>query len=38
MIGASYRAEIWAKEKWDVFMAAAPDDADAMTSLSAYGV
>ncbi len=38
MIGASYRAEIWAKEKWDAFMAAEPDDEDTMASLSAYGV
>jgi DNA-binding transcriptional regulator/RsmH inhibitor MraZ len=38
MIGASYRAEIWAKEKWEAFMSAEPDDADAMTSLAAYGI
>jgi MraZ protein len=38
MIGASYRAEVWAKEKWDAFMESGPDDADAMTSLSSYGV
>jgi MraZ protein len=38
MIGASFRAEIWAKEKWDAFMSAEPDDADVMTSLAGYGV
>ncbi len=38
MIGASYRAEIWAKEKWQVFIDAEPDDGDAMATLSSYGV
>ncbi len=39
MIGASYRAEIWAKEKWQAFINEMPeDDGDTMASLSAYGI
>ena len=38
MIGASYRAEIWAKEKWQAFIDAEPEDGDALTSLASYGV
>jgi len=38
MIGASYRAEIWAKEKWQAFMDMPEDEGDAMAGLAAYGV
>jgi MraZ protein len=36
-IGASYRAEIWAKEKWQQFVEM-PDDGDTMERLAAYGI
>jgi MraZ protein len=38
MIGASNRAEIWAKEKWEAMMMADLDGADIMASLAAYGI
>jgi len=38
MIGASFRAEIWAKEKWEATMMAETDGTDATTSLAAYGI
>ena len=38
-IGASYRAEIWAKEKWQSFLDDIPDDeGDAMAGLADYGI
>ncbi len=38
-IGASYRAEIWAKEKWQVFVEQTEqDDNAAMANLTAYGI
>lgn len=37
MIGASYRAEIWAKEKWQAFLDEAEDE-DSMAGLAAYGI
>ena len=38
-IGASYRAEIWAKENWQGFADATPeDDADLQATLSGYDV
>ncbi len=40
MIGASYRAEIWAKEKWQAFLDEVPADEDDnnMAGLAAYGI
>jgi len=39
LIGVSYRAEIWAKDKWQAFIGEMPeDDGDAMVSLADYGI
>lgn len=39
MIGASYRAEIWAKDKWQAFLdAASEDDAEGLAGLASYGI
>ena len=38
IIGASYRMEIWAKEKWHGYEEEAPSDEEAMESLATYGI
>jgi MraZ protein len=38
-IGASYRAEIWPRDKWDQLVAQAPEDeGEAMAGLAEYGI
>ncbi len=37
-IGVSYRAEIWAKEKWDGYIEMGDKDTDAMVNLGSYGI
>ncbi len=38
IIGASYRVEIWDKEKWENYEAQAPSDEVTMSALAAYGI
>jgi len=38
LIGASYRAEIWAKHKWQSFIETMPEDEGTMEDLSHYGI
>jgi MraZ protein len=37
-IGVSYRAEIWAKDKWHGYVDEGDKDTDAMQSLGTYGI
>lgn len=38
IIGASYRVEIWAKEKWQQYEDETPSDEATMESLATYGI
>ncbi len=38
IIGASYRVEIWAREKWQSYEAQEPSDEVAMQKMAAYGI
>jgi MraZ protein len=37
-IGVSYRAEIWAKDKWHGYVDEGDMDTDAMANLGSYGI